>query len=206
MANTTKHHNYDVVEKAWRAGVVSVRQLAKDYTEETGKKITPTSINKHFVKLGIPRDLKKKVQEKASALVSAAMVSGSVSIGTTATDADIINTEAKSVAEVQFGHRIDIPRKRELVAKLFDELEATTDGKSILDGLVKALKANDVDRLATTASKVASLPGRIKGVTDLVSAYKSLINLERQAFNITDGSEGDKESIKLYLSKEDVLL
>jgi hypothetical protein len=48
-----------------------------------------------------------------------------------------------------------------------------------------------MEALANQARKIASLPVRIKGVSDLVTAYKSLIALERQAFGIEDGKGDD---------------
>ncbi len=78
-------------------------------------------------------------------MVSEAMVSGKVSIETTATEADIFNAEALSVAQVQFHHRVDIPHKRELVAKLFAEIEALTDGKQLIVDVKKALSDNNME-------------------------------------------------------------
>jgi predicted GNAT family acetyltransferase len=182
---------WERIEPDWRLNRKSVLQIAADYEKATGVSVSHTAINKHFRKLGVARDLKAKVQAKADAMVSAAMVSGSVSILTTATDAEIINAEAKSVAEVLFEHRKDIPAKRSLVAKLFQEVEEQTDGKDLIEQLTLALQQGDMEALANQARKIASLPVRIKGVSDLVTAYKSLIALERQAFGIEDGKGDD---------------
>lgn len=188
-----KRIDWERLEPGWRANRVSVLQLATNYETETGQSVSHTAINKHFKKLGIKRDLREKVKNKADSLVSGASVSGSVSIETTATDAEIINAEALNVAQIQFGHRIDIPLKRELVAKLFAEVESQTDGKDLLEQLEIALGQGDTPALAKAVKKVTSLGSRTKIVGDLVRSYKDLIALERQAYSIGEG-EGEKES------------
>ena len=188
-----KRIDYERLEPAWRANRISVLQMSQDYENETGQSVSHTAINKHFRKLGIKRDLRKKVQDKASSLVSEAMVSGAVSIETTATDAEIINAAAKTVAEIQFGHRVDIPLKRKLVEKLFAEVEDQTDGKKLLEQLEIALGQGDTPALAKAVKKITSLGSRTKIVGDLVRSYKDLIALERQAYSIGE-NEGDKES------------
>jgi hypothetical protein len=103
----------------------------------------------------------------------------------------LVEANAAMVAGIQISHRQDIPRKRELVAKLFAEIEAQTDGDALMDALSTALKASDLPALARLAEKAASLPSRIKGVAELVSAYKSLIGLEREAFGLNDSGVSD---------------
>jgi len=187
MAGKKKLIDWERIEKPFRAGRISVLQIAAEYENDTGVSISHTAINKHFAKLGIKRDLSEKVQAKADSMVSAAMVSGRVSTETMATDAEIINAEALSVANIQFSHRLDIPKKRELVAKLFSEIEAQTDNADFLEQARLALGQGDLPGLATALEKATSLPARIKGVSDLVGAYKTLISLEREAFGITVG-------------------
>lgn len=175
--------DYDRIEPDWRAGIKSVQQLANEYTEATGVGVSLTSINKHFKQAKVPRDLKAKIKAMAEAKVSAAMVSG---MGSTR-EKETIETNAQVQADIILSHRTDIPKKRELVAKLFAEVEALTDGKDLLETLTIALRQGDQSRLADVARNIGSLPKRIKGVTDLVGAYKTLIGLERQVFGIDSG-------------------
>ncbi len=116
---------------------------------------------------------------------------------TSANDGKMLYAEALSVATVQFGHRTDIPKKREFVNKLFAELEAQTDNLDVINEAIEALRKEDMTKLAGAVHKITSLPTRIKGFSDLVNAYKSLIGLERQAYNIQDGDEElDNQNIK----------
>ncbi|MBA3031008.1 MAG: hypothetical protein FP816_19650 [Desulfobacteraceae bacterium] len=180
--------DWDRIEPGWRAGVLSVLQLAAEYEAATKQSVSHTAINKHFKALNIPRDLKAKIRARADAKVSASMVSAKVS---KVKERDIIETNADILAGIQIAHRKDIPLKRALVSKLFAEVEALTDNSDMIKDLLKALKKNDNTLLASIAQKIASLPQRIKGVAELVTAYKSLIGLEREAFGLNDPGVSD---------------
>lgn len=188
--------DWEAIEPDWRAGIKSVTQIATEYTETTGIPVSHTAINKHFKKLGVPRDLDAKVQAKAKAMVSNAMVSGKVSTETTATDAQIIVAAATEVATVRLSHRKDINRSRALVRSLLEEIERQTDSPDLFEKLA-ALMADAPDdeskeeaaarkTLQDSFYKVVSLSGRVDNVKKLVEAMKGLIVLERQAFGILD--------------------
>lgn len=188
--------DWEAIEPFWRAGIKSVTQIATEYTETTGISVSHTAINKHFKKLGVPRDLDAKVQAKAKAMVSNAMVSGKVSTETTATDAQIIVAAATEVATVRLSHRKDINKSRVLVRSLLEEIERQTDSPDLFDKLA-ALVADAPDdeskedaaarkALQDSFYKVVSLSGRVDNVKKLVDAMKTLVGLERQAFGILD--------------------
>lgn len=188
--------DWDRIEPDWRAGVKSVQQMADEYTEATGISVTRGGINKHFKELGVERDLAAKVQSKAKAIVSAAMVSGKVSTETTATDSQIINASAMSVATVRIAHRNDISSSRALVQRMLAEIELQTDSPELFDRLAKlVMDAPDVETKDEAAArkllqdsfyKVIGLSGRVDNVKKLVDAMKTLVGLERQAFGILD--------------------
>ena len=135
--------DYGRIEPGWRAGKLSVQQLADDYEQATGQAVTLQAINKHFKKLGIPRDLSAKIDAKAAAMVQAAMVQGKVQIDGSETlpaEAAIIASAATTSANVQLSHRADIRKLRERVQGYETELDACPDdlGKrvTILKNLV----------------------------------------------------------------------
>ena len=117
-----KKVDWERIEPDWRAGIKSVQQLVDEYAAATSIVVSLTAINKHFKKLGVPRDLSKKIQDKADAMVSAAMVSGKVSILTTATDAEIINVNATVLADAIRRHRTGLVKAWGVVDVLMDEL------------------------------------------------------------------------------------
>lgn len=190
-----KKVDYERIEPGWRAGILSPAQLAAEYTKETGVSVSHTAIIKHFGKLGVPRDLKAKVQAKADAMVMAAMVTGKVSAETTAKDAEIIDHSAMTVASIRIAHRQDIARGRKLAMALLQELEDETGSP---DAFVKLSTLIDPpgededdaaaqkrrDKLQEAYTKALSLPGRIDNAKKLAETLKHLIGLEREAFGL----------------------
>ncbi len=87
------------------------------------------------------------------------------------------------------------------VSKLFAEIEAMTDNKELFETLQEALSNDDAKALAQAVKKVVSLPQRIKGTADLVSAYKTLIMLEREAFGISDDAGSSEDALANLIKK-----
>jgi DNA-binding cell septation regulator SpoVG len=183
--------DWEKIEVDYRAGAKTLRQIADEHG------ISHVAINKRAKRDGWVRDLSDKIKAKAREKVTRASVTSSV---TKATEQAVIEAEAEIQSRIQLSHRQDIPQKRELVAKLFAEIEGLTEGKELVEQLTLALQQGDQELLAKAARKVASLPSRIKGVADLVGAYKSLIGLEREAFGIK-GESTPGETIDEFLSK-----
>ena len=179
--------DYEAIEAGWRAGLKSPQQLAFEYTEATGIKVSRSAIIKHFEKLGVPRDLRAKVQAKAEAMVAEAMVTGKVSSVTTITSSAIIAAAAEDVARVRIAHRSDITRMRALVLRLLAECEAESADPALFAEIGELLRSPDekgADRLNEAYQKAISLPTRIKGVKDLADTLRVLVALEREAYGI----------------------
>ncbi len=168
--------DYGRIEPGWRAGILSVQQLADEYQEATGQTITLTAINKHFKKLGIPRDLSAKIEAKATAMVSAAMVSGKVSIDGTETlpaEAAIINSAATTSANVQLSHRADIRLLRMRTQQYQQELDECPD----------------------------DLGKRVSILKSLSETHCRLIAAEREAYGMDKGASPDDEPIKAIVRR-----
>jgi len=193
-----KKIDYERIEPGWRAGIKSPAQLASEYTQDTGVSVSHAAIIKHFKKLGVPRNLAAKVKAKADSMVMEAMVTGKVSSVTTKRDAEIVNDSAEIVANVRLSHRADIGRARRMTNKLLDELESLTDEQGTIKELITKLKDGDhedgdamADVLAL-AKKVSALPNRTKTMKELAETLKTLVGLERQAYDIVaDPTGGD---------------
>lgn len=134
--------DYGRIEPGWRAGILSVPQLCEEYERETGQTVSKAAVNKHFKGLGIPRDLSARIAAKAAAMVSAAMVSGTVSVTgeeTLPADAAIIKSAATSVANVQLSHRADIRKLRDRVIEYEEELSDCKDDLAKRTSILKSL-------------------------------------------------------------------
>ena len=197
-----KKIDYGILEPAWRAGIKTPPQLAAEYTEATGVRVSHTAIIKHFKKLGVPRDLKAKVMAKAEAMVMASVVSGKVSAETNEQDAEIIASNATLVATVRIAHRADIARARRLCMALFSELEAQTSDVPALSRLGELLRNEDdkgVDRLNDAYRAIISLPERTKTMKALADSLKVVVSLEREAHGITGDEKPDDATTCLQI-------
>lgn len=182
--------DWQKIEAEYRAGIRPLRAIAEDHHISEG------AIRKRAKRDSWERDLSGKIKARADDLVRREEVrKASTQKLSPVTEKQAVEVNARVQADIILAHRTDIPRKRELVAKLFAEVEAQTDGGDLLEQLTLALQQGDQDKLAEVARKVASLPQRIKGAAELVGAYKTLIGLERQVFGITsdDGDPGPTE-------------
>lgn len=174
--------DWESIERDYRAGILSLREIGTLYS------ITHGAIRKRAEKDGWTRDLRERIQAKAAALVSAALVSSQVSTDTKkATEREIVDANAVKVADVQIAHRRDITRMRLLVLRLLDECEAEAADPSMFRELGEIMRSPDdkgQDKLNDVYVKVISLPVRIKGVKELAETLKVLIGLEREAYGI----------------------
>lgn len=185
--------DWEAIESAYRAGLLSIREIASQHG------ITHGAINKRAKRDGWERDLKAKIKAKADALVSKREVSSQVSTEKATSERILIEANAEVIATVRMEHRGDIRRARNIASSLFGELEAQCADVGALDKLGELMLQPDdkgQDRLNEIYHKVISMPGRVKSIKDLSDTLKTLIGLERQAYDI-DGPVGDDATKKL---------
>ncbi len=178
--------DWEAIESAYRAGVLSVRELAGKYG------ISHQAISKRAKKDGWERDLKAKVQAKADALVAKREVARQVATESTISERQLIEATAEVIATVRMEHRGDIRRARELTNTLFDELAGECGDVAALEQLGELMRREDdkgVDKLNDLYHKIISLPSRVKSMKDLSDSLKTLIGLEREAYSIENKAE-----------------
>ncbi|PBQ00318.1 hypothetical protein ACTACN_17215 [Pseudomonas syringae] len=183
---TTKQPDWERIEQLFRAGLLSVREIA------AACGVSHTAINKRSKAEGWDRDLNAKIKAKADSLVSKREVSTKVSTETLATERGIVEANAEVIADIRLAHRGDISRSRRLTNKLLDELEALTDEQGTIKQLIAQLKDGDhedgdamADVLAL-AQKMGALPTRTKTMKELAETLKTLVVLERQAYGLDE--------------------
>ncbi|HCT8847549.1 TPA: hypothetical protein OUA85_004181 [Enterobacter roggenkampii] len=178
--------DWEAIESAYRAGVLSVRELAGKYG------ISHQAISKRAKKDGWERDLKAKVQAKADALVAKREVARQVATESTISERQLIEATAEVIATVRMEHRGDIRRARELTNMLFDELAGECGDVAALEMLGDLMRREDdkgQDKLNDLYHKIISLPSRVKSMKDLSDSLKTLIGLEREAYSIENKAE-----------------
>ena len=208
-ANPARKRNpvdYDRIEAGWRAGIMSPRQLAAQYTEETGGSVSHAAIIKHFTKQGIPRDLSAKIKAKSDALVTQALVTEKVTPETRLRDREIVDANAKAVAEVRLAHRKDIHRTRGITNALLDELECTTDPETVvllreLGALMREPDDKGVDKRNDLYCAIISLPERSKTLKVLTESLQKQIDMERQAYGMDAHDKPEQGGFEEFLSQ-----
>lgn len=177
--------DWEAVQELYRVGVASLRAIAAEHN------CTEGAIRKRAKKESWPRDLKAKVKAKAEELVRKSEVRKTVRTGEVVTEAMQISVAATVQADIIIKHRQDIPAARSLVSKMFKELELQADGIDLLQQLGELMRSEDEqgkDRLNDLYHKVISLSGRSGTLKSLVDSLKTMIGLEREAFNLNDAT------------------
>ncbi|MBQ4924947.1 hypothetical protein FDK33_07170 [Citrobacter werkmanii] len=178
--------DWEAIETAYRAGVMSLREIASQHGISEG------AIRKRAKRNDWSRDLNAKIQQKADDLVRKQEVRKQVRNESTLTERVLIEATAEVIATVRMEHRGDIRRARELTNTLFDELGAQCADVSALEQLGGIMFDPDDkgrDRLNEIYQKVISLPSRVKSMKDLSDSLKTLIGLEREAYSIENKAE-----------------
>ncbi|WP_434681347.1 hypothetical protein J3P77_09600 [Pseudomonas sp. R1-18] len=187
---TAKQPDWEAIERAYRAGLLSIREIAST------QGITHGAINKRAKRDGWERNLKAKIQAKADALVSKRTVSIEVSSKQADTEREIIEVNAEVIANIRMAHRNDISRGRRLTNKLLDELEGLTDNRHLFEELGELLRSEDdngQDKRNDLYQKIIDLPGRSKTMKEMAETLKTLISLERQAYDL-DSKQGGNDA------------
>jgi len=196
---TTKQPDWEAIERAYRAGVLSVREIAAAH------EVSHTAINKRAKRDGWDRDLKAKIKAKADALVSKREVSTEVSSKQAETEREIIELNAEVIANIRMAHRGDISRSRRLTNKLLDELEGLTDNRDLFEELGELMRNpddNGQDKRNDLYNKIIDLPGRTKTMKELAETLKTLVALERQAYDLDVKQGGSEEDTLSKLMDE----
>ncbi len=175
--------DWERIEAEYRAGIMSLRQMAQEFgTAES-------TIRKYAKKNEWVRDLNPKIHAKADDIVRKEAVRSDVRTVSPATEKETIEANANLVASVRITHRKDIEKARTMTMALFDELEHMigTDQAELLAQLGKLMyKPNEkgVDRLNDLYMKIIQMPNRVSSLKQLTDSLKTIVGLEREAFNL----------------------
>jgi hypothetical protein len=176
--------DWEAVELAYRAGVLSVREIAKQHG------ITHGAVRKRALRDKWGRDLSAKVRKA----VSTQLVSTEVSTIGPATERAAIDAAAATVVALVREHRRDISGQRSLAETLKAQLEEAIGNRELIEAAIEeetetALDAPGYVKTQAAAQRkqmlrAVSLPGHITALKDLSTVLKNLLPLERQAFNV----------------------
>lgn len=182
--------DWERIEVEYRAGVLSLREIATQY-----EGVNHVAIARRAKRDNWTRDLSEKIQTRADSLVTHAAVTGDVT-AKRVTEREVIEANAQRIAQVRGEHRHDITRMRTLVLRLLGECEAEAADPDVFEGIAVLLNSPDdrgMDKLNEAYRKAISLPVRIKGVKDLADTMKVLIGMEREAYGIVSAEADDSK-------------
>ncbi|MGE1402281.1 hypothetical protein ACMFFG_14610 [Citrobacter freundii] len=175
--------DWEAIESAYRAGVLSLREIASQHG------ISDTAIRKRAKKEEWTRDLAAKVKAKADDLVRKREVRAKVRSENQISERELVEATAEAIANVRMEHRGDIKRARELANLLFSELSSECADVESLHKLGELMLSPDdkgQDKLNDLYHKIISMPQRVKSMKDLSDTLKTLIGLEREAYSIKE--------------------
>lgn len=179
--------DWERIEADYRAGLLSVREIAGTHG------ITEGAIRKRAKRDDWQRDLSKRIQDKAEAMVRTAEVRTPVRTESTPSDRAIVEANAEVIAGIRLAHRKDIARSRRLAMSLLEELEVETDNIELFRQLGEMLRSPDErgnDKRNDLYMKVISSAGRIGSMKQLADTIKVLVALEREAYGLKTSEDG----------------
>lgn len=183
--------DWEAIEREYRLGDRSIRQLATQF------KVQASAISRRATKDGWVQDKSAEVR----ALSEAQLLKSNTSKATPrkATDKatpDRNDIEAAALARTNLilGHRSMLQRNMEVAMRHLAELEAQAGDPEAFERLGALMTDGDDDardRLNEIYHKVIATPTRIDSHRKLVETLKHLIAVQRQAFGISDGYQGE---------------
>jgi len=168
-----KQVDWTALELAYRTGR-SFRSLAREFG------ISSTRIKQVADQENWARDLSAVIAERARAKLNAANLNSNLN-GKKPDERAVVEATVQVQTDIVLGHRRDIQRARELVIHLLGQLERKL-GKMSSAPHAGACASGE----ANISSKPATLAAHASTVKALCDALKTLIGLERQAFNVDD--------------------
>ena len=182
MAQTDKATpDWERIESDYRAGLLSVREIAAP------QGITEGAVRKRAKRDAWTRDLAAKIKSKSDDLVRKEAVRSKVRIERTDTDNMVVEANAEAIAAVRISHRADIARFRRLARSLLREIEIETESLDLFEELGELLRSEDdkgQDKRNDIYRKVITGASRVDSMKKLAETLKTLIGLEREAYNI----------------------
>lgn len=202
--------DWEGIERDYRAGILSVREMAAMYG------VSHPGILRRARKEAWDRDLAAKIKATAETKVTKAAVTGVVTAHKAASEAAIVEANAEAIMRVRLAHRTDILKARALVQRMMDKLHALCDD-DLLERLSE-LVLGDLDaehdagrdrakKMREAFDKATSLGSNAKVLKDLADALRIVVALEREAWSIDNAAAtkpplrevGDDELIAMHM-------
>lgn len=174
--------DWEAVERAYRAGVLSLREIGKIHDVSEGM------IRKKAKAGGWERDLSGKVAEK----VRNDLVRNSVRTANPQTEREIVEEAAATVVQVVRSHRTAIGKGKEAAELLMSQLLSIAGRRDEFEEAIDLETAEDEGgKRRAMLMKAVSLATHSSVLVNIANAQKTWIGLDRQSFNLADGATGE---------------
>jgi len=197
VAAPRKDIDWESVERHFRAGILTLRQIADDHGT------SHQTVSARAKKEGWEQDLTARIKAKADAMLTKAELTSELTAAEVVSNKQIIDSGAQAIVNIVVGHRVTIRRNRSLSEKLMSELEAQCDSQDELEQLSEILACSDdsaTEKLAALCRKVVSLPSRVDSAKKLADTVRILVGLEREAFGMDKEAPAEQPLSKESLS------
>ena len=176
-----KDVDWTKIESDYRAGILSVREIAREANLSEG------AVRKRAKANGWERDLTEQVRAKTRQKLVESLANTHDSTQASACAEETTERAALTQVAVVRDHQVSVHEGYSITRRLLDELNATTSHQGEMETLITAIY--DDGRQKTAAMRAVSLPGRAAVMRDLAQAAKVWVAMERQAFGIWDDSK-----------------
>lgn len=183
MTEAKKPVDWEAVEREYRAGVRSLKDIGAEFS------VSAPGIVQRAKKLGWERDLSAKIKQSAENKVNAAQVNAAVNATKLISERQIVEANASILADKVLNQREDVKRSRATVQRLWALVDAELDHPEELKSLGELMACPDEngnDKLNDLYHAAIGLPQQIKNVKLLADAIKIMIELERKVLKIDD--------------------
>ena len=193
MTNYNKNIDWKKIERLYRAGVLSIREIARECQTTDGSIRYQAKVN------GWKRDLTHEARQafRVKTVENLAKVFDSKELDgqlQKITDEEIVEEAARTQIEVVRQHQKTLGAGHSLTMRLLRELEDTTAHMGELQDLITSEYA---PQRREGVRRAISLASRATTLRDLAAASRLWVTLERQAFNIVDDREKTPDQKKV---------
>lgn len=198
-----KHIDWELVERDYRAGLKTLRQMAAEYG------VSHVTISQRAKRYGWERDLEKKIQQAAKNKATRAEANKSANKDLK-TDAQVVEVYADVVASVDLLQREDVKLAIDNTRSQLQELVALGDPmfRERLEALGEEFDESGptpnggwkVDKKKELYDYIISLSGRVKMAKEIAGSHGVYIPLQRKIFGL-DNEKQQTSDIDLLLKR-----
>ena len=161
LTSKRKVVDWEAIDPIWKAGVRTKKWISDTFD------VSRAALDKHYGNLGIERDLADKIRHQAETIVTHDRIDDSVTPLKNVTEEQIIEANARAIADVIRSHRKRVWKAQKVVDDLLKELV----------GKRKTAEGDEEQEPLTAIAKASVLQ-------KATESLKTLIMLERQSYRM----------------------